>query len=168
MPCQDEYFVVITRIIGLQSNSVEVLKLPGPMLVECWTDVDKMVAILQVVAKKRVHRKDDVYTGLDNTLSLFMNHSKDLERFIDFSALDCLQYLRDEMSKSTDLAQKILCLRDNQPSADGLALLVASLSKAGTELLPASGARLFRPSAYGSGACIAVKRQIEILSSDRC
>jgi hypothetical protein len=95
--------------------------------------------VVQVVADKRVSRKDDKYAALDSTLGTLRFNSKQIQRFVEFQAQDALQYLSDEMSKSVDLAQKILCLQDGLPCADGLALLVASLAKAGSEVLSVAG-----------------------------
>ncbi len=89
-----------------------------------------------MVAKKRVKRNGDDYVLLDGALWQAEHASCEAERFIDFGAADALQYLADEMAKSEDLAQKVLCLRDGAPSSDGLALLVSSLLGAGAALLP--------------------------------
>lgn len=96
-----------------------------------------------MVAKKRVKRGGDAYEVLDSALWAVEHAPLEAERFVDFRAADALQYLADEAGKSEDLAQKVLCLRDGAPSADGLALLVASLVAAGAARLPSGDACCF-------------------------
>ncbi|KAK9908018.1 hypothetical protein WJX75_001624 [Coccomyxa subellipsoidea] len=97
---------------------------------------DRQRLLGMVVAKKRVKRNDDDYAALDGALWMVENASCEAEGYIDFDAADALQYLADEMAKSEDLAQKVLCLRDGAPSSNSLALLVSSLLGASAALLP--------------------------------
>lgn len=61
----------------------------------------------QVVAKRRVKRKDDAYAALDAALWQLEHAPCEAERFTDFVAADALRYLADEMARSEDLAQKV-------------------------------------------------------------
>lgn len=114
-----------------------------------------LCGVAQVVAKKRVKRNDDDYAALDGALWMVENASCEAEGFIDFDAADALQYLADEMAKSEDLAQKVLCLRDGAPSSNGLALLVSSLLGASAALLPSGGCGVSHESAipYSHQTC---------------
>ncbi|CAL8469358.1 g8899 [Coccomyxa elongata] len=102
---------------------------------------DRLRLLGMVVAKKRVKRKDDAYAALDAALWQLDHAPCEAERFTDFAAADALRYLADEMARSEDLAQKVLCARDSAPSPDGLALLVSALLGAGAGLLPTGSER---------------------------
>ena len=83
----------------------------------------------QVVAKRKVDaRVWDCCGRLNEVLAQVENWSREVQGYISFSALDVLDYLRQEGDEPNDHDHRILTGDSGMASPDGLALLLSSVS----------------------------------------
>ena len=83
----------------------------------------------QVVAKRKVDARTwDCCGRLNEVLAQVENWSREVQGYISFSALDVLDYLRQEGDQPNDHDHRILTGDSGTASPDGLALLLSSVT----------------------------------------